>query len=301
MDHPDPWTRWQERMGAAHDAASAEQALYSVAAEAGALLARGHDLRSEWAPLGIHVEQRPLATSGLCVRGTRRGIVRARDPLRRRRYTVAHELAHPLLARTAGRGMRLSSRHEEKLCERFASRMLIPRDTLAHYLEAHPAEPSLEWLTVASDAFRVSLSAFVIALAEEPRRGEVAFVVARRDGHPRRPHQVDLRIAHAAAPPWLHLPVHQRLQSLGWGEFAGWEREQQPGARRLARDFRIALGPGRAAPRRTLRYAGPVRSEAIVVAGRYRAVVALDVSELAREQRMPRRKRSAGESPAGQL
>lgn len=290
MSRGDPFRHWQARLASVRGLASADAALTEVAREVGPLLISGAQLAREWAPTGIRVEMRPLATSGLCVRGTRRVIVRRRDPLPRRRYTVAHELAHLLLAcADDGRGLLLTRRQEESMCERFASRVLIPRDLLCDRVKLRPPEPSLGWLRDLADHFRASLSATVIALGEIDLSGNSAFLIARHSGHPKRPLEVGLRIAHAAAPGWLWLPSHQRLKSLGWRNLVAWEPHQQPGAIREERHARITLGPGGAAPPMTAAYAGASVSEAQILSGSYRLAMALDVGQLGRVPRIPRR------------
>jgi IrrE N-terminal-like domain len=290
MSRGDPFQHWQARLASVRGLTSADAALTEVAREVGPLLVSGAQLPREWAPTGIRVEMRPLATSGLCVRGTRRVIVRRRDPLARRRYTVAHELAHLLLTcADDGRGLLLTPRQEESMCERFASQVLIPRELLRDHVESRPPEPSLGWLRHVADHFRASLSATVIALREIDLSCNSAFLIARHSGHPKRPLEVGLRIAHAAAPGWLWLPTHQRLKSLGWRDLVAWEPDQEPGTVREERDACITLAPGGGAPPMTAAYAGAPVSEAQILSGSYRLAMALDVGQLERVRRIPRR------------
>jgi hypothetical protein len=280
-------------MHEAHDATSAEHALATVARDVAQILGPGGITR-EWAPVGLTIEVRPLATSGLCVRGTRRIVIRRGDPSVRQRYTVAHELAHLLLAcADGGYGLNLSWQREESMCERFASRVLIPRNDLTRYVSNNAAEASVAWLRETARHFRASWSATVIALGEAGISGDAAFVLARHAGHPKRPHQMGLRIAHAATPPWLWLPCHQRIQSLGWRSVAAWEGGQSPGAVRNGRDRGLALKPGSAAPARTAMYRGDVASQSLVLQGGYRLVMAFDTATLEPQARLaPRRARS---------
>jgi len=292
MSDLEHWRRWCSTIADASDRTSADTVLGKISREIAALLPSDRDLIGEWAEVGIDVELRPLAASGLCVRGTRRVVVRRGDPPRRRRYTVAHEVAHLLLFSAAERsGLRLSRRLEESMCERFASMVLAPYERLAGYLRGSPPQPTLLWLQQAADEFRISHSALVIALGRHAWESHAGYVLAEMSGHRLRPRQVALRIAHAAAPSWLVLAREQRLASLGWAELAAWTTEQKPGTTRCARDEPITIRA--AAGRGVASYSGRVLSEAIVVAGAYTAIVAFDPGELRPDAFVRRRRKVA--------
>jgi hypothetical protein len=302
MDDPhERWQRWRQTMRGARDRGTVSSALREISTEVAYELEHHPSLALEWAPLGVEVESRPMATSGLCVRGTRRVMVRRRDPPRRKRYTVAHELAHLLLAHASeDAGLRLGWYEEERLCERFASNALIPGDELVDHLQTHPPAPALSWLKYAADRFHVSLSALTIALGEVRWSSGAAYLLARHVGHPKRPYEKDLRIASAAAPDHLWLPRHKRLRSLGLSQLARWALAEEPGAVRYERDELTTLPAGPAAPRGTAGWMGVVDSEAMVIAGAYRIVIALDVGELRPKQRRGPR-RASGTAQEGQL
>jgi Zn-dependent peptidase ImmA (M78 family) len=301
VDPHERWERWRQTMQSAGDRRTATRTLREISTEVADALEDHPSLASEWAPIGLEIECKPLAASGLCVRGTRRIVVRSRDSAPRKRYTVAHELAHLLLAHAAeSAGLRFGCHEEERLCERFAGEVLVPRELLTEYLQTHPPAPSLEWLSDAADHFGVSLSAVTIALGELRWDGSAAYLLARNVGHPKRPDQKDLRIASAAAPDHLWLPRHKRLRSLGWGALVDWAAGKEPGAMRRDQDAQVVFPAGPAAPRGTAGWKGVVPSEAMVIAGAYRVVMALDVGELRPKQRHGRR-RAVSTAQEGQL
>ena len=164
------------------------------------------------------------------------------------------------------------------MCERFAATTLAPRDRLADYLLANPPQPTLDWLQEAADEFRISHSALVIALSAHSWDTEAGYILAGMCGHRLRPDERALRIAHAAGPSRLWLAREKRLASLGWGSLATWAHDQEPGVRRRERDGPITIRA--VAPRGVASYTGPVASQAIIVAGTYRTIVAFDASEL---------------------
>jgi IrrE N-terminal-like domain len=303
MSRYEQWERWTATMRAAPDPLAAADALTTVAGEVAAQLAPERSLAREWGALGVSVESRSLASSGLCVRGTRRVIVRREDSFTRRRYTVAHELAHLLLAHAADAGcFTMPPKHEERLCERFASMALIPRDRLRAHLEDHPPRPRVQWLRATAKHFRVSLSPLVIALRELPTvEDRSVFVLARMAPHRLRPRQVALRIAHSCCPPELKLPKDKRLASLGWRELCESARQAPPGTvwQEHAANLEIEAGP--AAPRGIRTYRGAVTYEAVAIAGEYRLVVTFDLGRLAPHCGTVRLRRSLPEHATGQL
>lgn len=290
MSEPEQWPSWCEVMRRATTSQEVRRSLFVVSEAIASSIQEDPWLIREWASIGIEVELRPLAVSGVCIRGTRRVLVRRHDSARRRRYTVAHEVGHLLLAHaTESANLRLSRRAEEDLCERFASSTLVPHRRLARYLDEHPPAPSLEWLAAATEYFRVSHSALVIALSQHTWSTDAAFVLVRHHGHPKRPWQTASRVAVAACPSRLKFPRHKRLSSLGWGTLADWAAEQEPGTVRRARDASIELLAGAAAPPGTASFVGVAASEAMTVAGVYQLVMACDTSALRRKPYRGRR------------
>lgn len=80
----------------------------------------------------------------------------------RRRFTIAHELGHALLEKS-GRGAPRHGRELERLCDRVAVEILLPRDRVD---QEFPASPRLADIERVSRQFRVSLSATALRAAE---------------------------------------------------------------------------------------------------------------------------------------
>jgi hypothetical protein len=290
MEATERWDRWRRAMSSAADRHEATRSLDAIGHELGRMLERRSSLAREWSEVGVEVQTHRLGVSGMCVRGTRRVLVRRSDPLLRRRYTVAHEVAHLLLAHAQERaGLQLGWEFEERVCERFASNVLVPRRELAEYVSRCYPEPSVLWLREVARHFRASLSAVVIALSDLGLPGNAAFLLARVGGHPKRPHERGLRTAAAAAPSRFWVPRHQRLASMGFGSLAAWAQDAEPGETRAGVEPSCAISPGADAPRGTADWAGDVPYDAIVVSGANRLVAALDLSQIRRRRRPGRR------------
>jgi Zn-dependent peptidase ImmA (M78 family) len=95
-------------------------------------------------------------------------VVRASDPYVRRRFTVAHEIAHFVLHRNAiGSGLTDDAFYRSGLpttmeaeANQFAADILMPRDLLARYINQYGAEAR-----VLASIFKVSEAAMKIRLS----------------------------------------------------------------------------------------------------------------------------------------
>ncbi len=98
-------------------------------------------------------------------------LVRASDPFIRRRFTVAHELGHWILADNAPP----SGERIEIWCDRFAGEVLVPRGILAPLLKSATEEEFAPYLASLPYRFLVSRVTMWSQLALEP-----GFTVASR-------------------------------------------------------------------------------------------------------------------------
>jgi Zn-dependent peptidase ImmA (M78 family) len=97
-------------------------------------------------------------------------IVRANDPLPRRRYTIAHELGHWVLQHSDS----LSGEHNaiiphaviERWCDRFASALLMPRAWVVGDLRRAKLSGLLGAVLSAPSTYQVSHQAFRLRIAE---------------------------------------------------------------------------------------------------------------------------------------
>ncbi len=125
----------------------------------------------EW--LGIELEYRPLpkSVSGLYLRTEQRShiLLNSNDTPERQRYSLAHELAHHLLAFIDGWSsvFALDIKHSsrEAACNRFAAELLMPEDILrrcAAKVKHGPHDKS----ALLANIFEVSATAMRIRLRE---------------------------------------------------------------------------------------------------------------------------------------
>jgi hypothetical protein len=169
----------------------------------------------QWRSLGLRVVRRELGGIRGLLRETNRGpvvAVNVADHARTQRFTVAHELAHLLLANIDREAIGLSGAREEKLCEEFASHLLVPRDDLDRQLADFEDDPA-ELLSL-STYYDVSISALLAAASEHLAAREVVAFAASRRGHRKRPRAVAFRAHRIRCGPYL-MPEEVRLSSLG--------------------------------------------------------------------------------------
>jgi hypothetical protein len=169
----------------------------------------------QWRAIGLRVARRDLGSVNGLLRQTSDGpvvAVNAREHPRIQRYTVAHELGHMLIGDLDRRRLALTEREEERLCESFASNLLIPREDLDRALAEFEDDPA-ELLALVR-RYDVSLSALLNAAGDRLATTDVvAFAVSNR-GHRKRPAEVAWRVHGVRCGPYL-MPDEVRLSSIG--------------------------------------------------------------------------------------
>jgi Zn-dependent peptidase ImmA (M78 family) len=87
------------------------------------------------------------------------------SPLKRRRFTLAHEVAHLILASVGSRGAHRShaSTELERACDAIAAELLMPLDEVRSLV---PREGSIEGLLALGDRFGVSLHAAAVRVSQ---------------------------------------------------------------------------------------------------------------------------------------
>lgn len=203
------------------DPRAVRRRLLSIADELGPeLVGMGVSPRA-WRCLGITVALRELnGLSGYCEmsEGPRRVVLVNRDdaPVRQR-FTIAHEMAHLLMGDVDRSALGLTHDLEERYCDEYAQRLLVPIDELCALLPSLSCE--IEDVLRISTRFGVSLAVALSASGDWfAERGKV-FLAASSRGHPDRPDEIALRAYKARCGPYL-IPNHVRLESLGLDELA---------------------------------------------------------------------------------
>ena len=136
-------------------------------------------LVKQWARLAVEVrlaDALPRGASGQYIPDPRRVIVevKASEIQARQRFTVAHEVAHFLLAGSRGA---VRSR-EEALCDRFASAVLVPNERLAPYVYTFGLTTVGDFLRL-SRHFQASWGAVIAGLRPLLRSGSTGVLLAR--------------------------------------------------------------------------------------------------------------------------
>lgn len=271
----DSWARWQRRVEDAPDVQSVRAALQDIAFEVHGRLGPAKTLRDEWLPIGVRVELADLGVSGVTTssRHGRRVLIRRGESLGRRRYTVAHEIGH-LLLRAWPNASALDYLTEERYCDEFARRALLPPAMVRGFVAERGAPEKIDDLLSAARELRVTPSLLIGALRGSLACGDRAFASVAIAGHPKRPAAVAFRFAATASPEPVFLPSHQRLASAGLTRLVRWIESAPAGAR------------GRDEDRVTLRgmhrhLVGPCAWEAVATGVAHTAaIIALDTSAL---------------------
>jgi Zn-dependent peptidase ImmA (M78 family) len=117
-------------------------------------------------------------------------VVKAKDTLQRRRYSIAHELGHWVLRDTTRNSGELAksigslncarSVIEEKWCDRFAAALLMPQAWLIEELKNARVGGLLEVLLSSPSIYHVSETAFMLRVSELTRVS--SFYVKQWDG-----------------------------------------------------------------------------------------------------------------------
>jgi uncharacterized protein DUF955 len=220
------WQAWSQRVvAAAGDSTALRRAALSVARSMRDHLRPAGGLATQFAQLGVDVVEVSLAASGGCAAydGRRVVFVAAGEPPARQRFTAAHEVAHLLLDSASSRARTSFQRADlERLCDDFASELLIGRDRLSRSLSVSGVPRDPEALLRLCGTYGVGLHAMMLALRPFLAGVPVVLMTSSRRGHPERPDVVDFRIDAAVGHRRLFIPSHQRLRSVGLHDLADW-------------------------------------------------------------------------------
>lgn len=202
------------------------------------------DLADEWAGLGLEIRSVKMRARGLFSgrEGSRVIFVNADDPYEIQRFTVAHEVAHLLLANEQLRRMPFSPREEESLCERFAGQLLIDREVLGGALREVAGPPHPEELLRLCGRLRVNVRPLQIAAGEALADTPYCVLLARHRGHWRRPQEIAFRVEAITGARHTYLPRHQRLASVGLTQLAWAAEEADHGALLEGGDQYVGIG-----------------------------------------------------------
>ena len=227
-----PWERWR---AIATDVKTRDELhrKFSVFADTLSLelpIERNHRLEKEWRSFRLDVQKVPLGASGSSVMREAYATVyvNQRESFERRRYTVAHELAHLILDFGGPyAGGILSKEQEEAWCEAFASRIVIPRKRLRCLL-AHVVEFSPDDMIRLCKTFRVSLTAMARALTGMWSSQWGILLICRDREYPEGSGDTAYRVETAVnGRPW-YFPKNIRLEKLGMREVVLRLKENEP-------------------------------------------------------------------------
>jgi len=221
MDLSDYWSGWRTRAANA----PSHRVAAVLLAEASHLR---HELDTRGAParlldrLGISVQEvSGFGSPGASASGPAgsRVWLRKEDDVRRRRFTVCHELAH-LLLKAADWEAALPVPALERLCDDFASALLVDPAELKKRVRGRFDWTPSAVLSLCKER-RTSLTPVVIALQRAVPDSGVAVVMTSLRPNPRtgddRAYRVD-----AAAAGKLFIPRNRRLSSVGLLALANW-------------------------------------------------------------------------------
>lgn len=277
------WNAWRARLSHAPDLASLRRVMGEIADEMAGHLPEASVGLHQWRRLGVHVRRERMHAAGRSFElGNDRFVIVAdtgSPPSERDRFTVAHELGHLLLDPVLReRDVRVPHDQRERLCDAFASRLLLPDEHVEQALAAFSRPIGVAALNRLAGDLRVNYWPLMLALARQwPDDGTVA-VYATRRGHPRRPSVVDLRVETQAGGP-LFLARHRRLRSLGLTSLADWADAGGEWQQWEGEDHLTVTAWQRSATLRSGTAEGPVRWEAIRT--RRRTVLAvLDITQV---------------------
>ena len=128
------------------------------------------------------VEVASLVESGR-TEWTRNGLriaVRTSDSHKRKRFTIAHELAHCLVFGIEKSGMRDYSEEEERRCDCFAGSLLMPEQSFAREAAQHRRGPGVSLVRELGIRFDVSPTAVMYRVRELALIGEASVVLRIR-------------------------------------------------------------------------------------------------------------------------
>ena len=207
-------------------------------------LVSDRSLSAEWGPLGVEVREVSMLGRGSCSSDpdSRTIFVNCDDKPALQRFTIAHELAHLLLSGGAADAAGLRPREEERLCDRFASAILIPQSELDDALQSLGRPLGPEDLVRLCGRFRVNVRPVMFAVGARLEDTDSFLLLARLRGHRRRPEELAFRVVATAGRRHAFMPREQRIASLGLVNLAAAAAEADHGALLCGRDSRAAIG-----------------------------------------------------------
>jgi hypothetical protein len=219
-------------------------------------------LRQRWMRAGVDVRAVPMRGRGRCEVANDIAVVMVRqeDNEWARGFVVAHEVAHLMLSGLSNeqRGG-VGYRQEEQVCDDFAREVVVPSPVLERHLNGRTM-PSPEEVLRLCGVFGANPSLILAALRRQLPLNHNAYLLAKLQGHYRRPAVADFRVENAIGPRSLFWPRRTRLTSLGLSElsvaahraehgssFGGLDREVTVPRRRVHRPSgdNAAVGPVR--------------------------------------------------------
>jgi hypothetical protein len=184
--------------------------------------------RDSFADLGVRVITAPMRASGGCMDGGDgpRILLKSSEPRLRRRFTALHELGHLLLMdERIVRSRPLGIEAQERLCDEFAARILIPRRELARYIATSGVPRGPGELLRACAHFQANIAPMLLALRPHLAGAPYTFVPARLRGHRDRPEVCDYRVECFGGNRAVFLPPDTRLVSLGLHSLGLWAHQ----------------------------------------------------------------------------
>jgi hypothetical protein len=150
-------------------------------------------------------------------------LLRSDNNPRRQRFTAAHEIGHLLLGRVRDAGMlALDWKEEEKLCDAFATSLLLPEDETREFHDPAGGVSSPRTILEMASHFAVNLQPCVLALNRSWSDEHRMLIISERRGHPRRPDEIDFRVAASAGNPLELVARNTRLSSIGLEGVSEW-------------------------------------------------------------------------------
>ena len=220
------WARWRNELKAAAKCSlpALRRSLRSCASQIGSGMAKGRMLAAQWSRVGIQIIERDMPTSGGCMEyeGHRLVFVREGDNYSRKRFTIAHEVCHLLLADVLSYTAAAKAFDVEGLCNSFASYLLIPRRELKRCVQEVGIPNEAKDIFQLCRRFEVNVRPMVIALGENLGWSKRIVIAAAYRGHPVRSDEFAFRIEGAAGHRHFFLPYQQRLTSVGFEKLVSW-------------------------------------------------------------------------------